>query len=169
MGLEEEISVIIKSPTWGPKEKENWLEFRDWLEAAGAKWEEGSGCHKVTFKVKLTVRRIAERIIEKNASYYPPSLLQVFPKELLNTELNYEDLNELGAIIDEIRFQKEKELAAILQLPPLRLGNIADDTDEMKKLRKVINSPIGSLPEEQENKRKEIKFLFNVAATIIHQ
>jgi len=56
--MEEEISVVIKSPTWGPKERENWLKFRTWVEANGGKWEEGMGCHKITFRpIKKEKRR----------------------------------------------------------------------------------------------------------------
>jgi len=56
---EEEISVVVQSPTWGPKERQNWLKFRAWIEANGGKWEEGIGCHKITFKPLK--KRLSER------------------------------------------------------------------------------------------------------------
>lgn len=106
-----------------------------------------------------TVKEIAEWIIEINTPYYAEDLLKLIPEELLNKRLTDENLDETMRQVDAIRFKKEDELKSKIK------------TDEMTKILVgiIINYPNEILPKELEMKRREIKFIFNVAATIIHQ
>lgn len=110
------------------------------------------------------VREIALHVIKINSHYYSEDLMSLIPTELLNVDLTDENLHETGTKIDGIRFQKEAEFARIVDLP--YVGAIEE---EEKKLSELLNSDIGSLSDEEENKRREIRFLSNLAQTIIHQ
>jgi len=114
--------------------------------------------------LKITVRKIAERTIKENPTYYSKALLQLIPTGILDAEVTDDNLHELGERIDEIRFEKEKELATMIGL-----YNIAGDPKQRETLKKIINCKLDSLPIERESKRKEIKFLSNLAQIIIHQ
>lgn len=81
----------------------------------------------------------------------------LIPDELLNTASHsYADCVKLSAELDELRFERQKELAKMLK------------SSDPEKLKEVINSPLNTLPPEQEEKRKEIKFLANVGMTLLH-
>ena len=115
--------------------------------------------------IPLTVRMIADRIIEQNEPYYSSALLKLVPQELLETELINENLHEVGEKIDAIRFKKEDELSIMLQM-------VKPDEKDMQRLREVINytdKMAGELTSSQKEKIREIKFLNNLAQVIIHQ
>ncbi len=107
------------------------------------------------------VREIAERIVKINTPYYTKDLLELIPAELLNKKLTDENLDETMRQVDAIRFKKEDELKSKIKTNKKVIETV---------LYVIINySNVSTLPEELEKKRREIKFLFNVAATIIHQ
>jgi hypothetical protein len=118
--------------------------------------------------IPLTVRMLVERTIKENEPYYSAVqvvLLQLIPTALLDTELVDENLHEVGLKIDEIRFEKEDELAVMFQM-------VKATKKEMQELEKIINGTDkrpGELTPSQKDKIREIKFLNNVAQTIIHQ
>jgi len=85
------------------------------------------------------VREIALRIIKENPSHYSRDFINSIPEELLDTDLVDDNLGTTGIKIDEVRFQKEKDIASIVDL-----------TD--KKIRE-----------------QEIRFLARVARVVIHQ
>lgn len=118
-----------------------------------------------TGRFDITVRNVAIDLIKANAEYYLDALLQLIPPEILNTELTDQNLHKIGLEIDNIRFEKEDELSAMLQM-------VKPDKKDMQRLREVINGTIktvGELIPSQKEKIKEIKFLSNVAQMIIHQ
>ncbi len=121
---------------------------------------------KVHKKTKLgTVKEVALHVIKINAPYYSEDLIVLIPPELLKVGLTNETLHEIGVKIDEIRFQKEREFALMAGFISYGEG----DKEQLDRLAEMINSDIGSLSEEQEAKKREIKFLSNLAQTIIHQ
>jgi len=106
-------------------------------------------------KKVINVETVAKGIVETNASYYSEELLDIIPEQLRKLVVNDDSAATLMREIDRVRFQKEREMAVMLGCGRTRLA-------------RVLNSSLNSLPQEQEQKRKEIKFLLNVAATIIH-
>lgn len=110
------------------------------------------------------VRRFALEVIKVNPSCYSEDLMDLIPPELLELDLTDGNLHETGIKIDEIRFQKEAEFAHMVALPYKEATK-----RQMKELAKMINSDIGSLSKKQEAKKREIKFLSNLAQIIIHQ
>jgi len=117
-----------------------------------------------TGRLNITVRNVAIDNIRTNAEYYLDALLQLIPSEVLNTELTDQNLHKIGLKIDKIRFKKEDELSAMLQM-------VKPDKKDMQRLKEVINEEKGSgeFTPSQKQKIKEIKFLSSVAQTIIHQ
>ena len=107
-------------------------------------------------RTRFFLGEVAEQVIRSNSHYYRNELLRLIPGELLNTEFDSENVLELGNQLDELRSKKENELSAMLRL------------SDPRGLAKAINSPLNTLPTEQEQKRREIKFLLNVAATLAH-
>lgn len=97
---------------------------------------------------------VADSVIRSNKNYYQSELIDLIPDKLLDTEFNSKNGLQLIEKLDRLRFKKEKELAAMLDNP--------------KKLKEAINSSRNNLSEKQERKKKEIKFLFNVAAALLH-
>jgi hypothetical protein len=118
-----------------------------------------------TGRLNITVRNVVRDVINANAEYYSDALLQLIPKEILGTDLADENLHRIGLKIDNIRFKKEDELAIMFQI-------VKPNEKDMKKLEEVINGTdkmAGELNSSQKEKIKEIKFLSNIAQTIIHQ
>lgn len=109
------------------------------------------------------VGEIAHRIANKNFPFYTEDMVQLIPKCILDRELTDENLIKTSEEIDEIRFGKEKMLSEML--------GIATSDPSLQELEDVINNKerFNSLTTEQQRKVKEIKFLFNVAATVAHQ
>ncbi len=116
-------------------------------------------------KTKLgKVREVALHVVEINSHYYSDELIDLVPSELLNINLTDENLHETGIKIDKIRFQKEAEFAFMVSL------SYEGATEEQKrKLSVMLNNDVGALSEKEEIKRREIRFLSNLAQTIIHQ
>jgi hypothetical protein len=118
-----------------------------------------------TGRLDITVRNVAKDVIKANAEYNLDALLQLIPKTLLDEELTDENLHELGKKINEICLKKEYELAVMFQI-------VRPNEKDMKKLKEVINGTdkmAGELTPSQKDKIREIKFLNNLAATIIQQ
>lgn len=110
------------------------------------------------------VRGVALHVVDINSHYYSHELIDLVPSELSGVNLTDENLHEIGIKIDEIRFQKEAEFACMVDLP------YEGATEEQKrKLSVMLNSDIGALSDEEEAKRREIRFLSNLAQTVIHQ
>ena len=105
----------------------------------------------------VSIGKIAVGVVRINRPYYSAKLLEVIPQELRQKVVTDESAHSLMMELDEIRFQKARELAKMMGL---HLNSRA--------LSSAINSPLNSLLPGQEQKKKEIKFLFNVAATVIH-
>lgn len=103
------------------------------------------------------VRDAAERIIAINSQYYPEDLVGVIPAKLLEKCLTDENLFEASIDVDKVRFKKQDEFREIL-------GNSVS-------LARIINSEaeISGLPADQQRRAKEIKFLYNVAMSILHR
>lgn len=83
----------------------------------------------------------------------------------MDTELTDQNLHDIGFKITQIRFQKEEELAVMFQI-------VKSNKKDMQRLSELINGidkTAGELTPSQKEKIKEIKFLSNVAQTIIHQ
>ena len=108
-----------------------------------------------------TVGKIVEIILKKNMRQYPVFFVQLIPKEMLDTKLTNENLHEIGKKIDEIRLQKENELATMLNM-------VKPDEKNMQRLRKVINEEKGpsTFTIIQKQKIKQIKFLSSVVQAI---
>lgn len=109
------------------------------------------------------VREIALHVVQINSHYYSDDLTSLVPSELLDVDLANENLFEIGSKINEIRFQEEVEFANIVGF-----DNEKATEEQRKKLAEMLNSDIGSLSDEEEAKRREIRFLSNLAQTIIH-
>ncbi|OFY37452.1 MAG: hypothetical protein A2Z69_03395 [Bacteroidetes bacterium RBG_13_44_24] len=118
-------------------------------------------------KILCKVRKVAERIVDINQPYYSSDLLQLIPEELLEFSLTDNNLYEAEVLIDKIRFQKETELMKMLGIP----AGMELPPKVAEMLNHLINykEKTEALPPEQQQKVREIKFLFNVAATVIHQ
>jgi hypothetical protein len=104
-----------------------------------------------------TVSTVINVVLQSNSKYYTPDFAKKIPKRLREQAINNGNIGNLVAAIDKLRFRAERDLAQLVNVPP-----------DSKQSDKLINSPTNSLPESQENKRKEIRFFFNVAATILH-
>lgn len=111
-----------------------------------------------------TVREIAERIVKINSPYYTKDLLGLVPEELLNKKLTDENFDEIIRQVDAIRLVKTNELRS-------KIKTIKADKEVIETILEVIlnYSNLSTLPEDFDKRGKEIKFLFNVAATIGHQ
>ena len=96
---------------------------------------------------------VVDYVLDFDRKYYPEDFTELIPKRLQNTEFTAKNFVSLSKRLDRIRFAKEKELAAMLKDP--------------SKLANAINSR-RALPGMQEQKRREIRFLFTVAATLLH-
>jgi|GEM_PF-4421779 len=103
-----------------------------------------------------TVRQVAKGIISCNQQRYSNDLLAVIPDDVLDITLDDDILLQVGSQLDDIRFEKKTTLSEMT-------GTSGD------ALVAVLNSQLGTLPDDQEKVRVEINFLFNVAATVIHQ
>lgn len=116
-------------------------------------------------KIKLgKVRKLALHLIQINSHYYSDELIDLVPSELLDVDLTDENLHKTGIEIDKIRFRKEAEFARMVNLP------YKGATKEQKRqLSVMLNSDVGALSDEEEEKRREIRFLSNLAQTVIHQ
>lgn len=115
-------------------------------------------------QVLCLVKDIAMRVKEENEKFSSISPEEIIPNALFSRELTYENLHQTGLDIDYLRFAKETELAE-------RMGLIGYKADEFirQKLKNIINSP-GKFPEAKQNILVlEIRFLFVVACTVIHQ
>lgn len=120
-------------------------------------------------QVLCNVRKVAQRVVDASPSYYSSDLLALIPEEILEYGLIDNNLYVAEEMLDEIRFRKETEL--------LRMRGISADSEKhlpvsaSKELRRIINQreETEALSVDQQQKVKEIKFLFNVAATVIHQ
>ncbi len=120
-------------------------------------------------QVLCNVRKVAQRVVDASPSYYSSELLALIPEEILEYGLTDTNLYTAEAMLDELRFRKETEL--------LRMRGISADRENFcpvsvaEILRRIINKKeeTEALPVDQQQKVKEIQFLFNVAATVIHQ
>lgn len=75
-----------------------------------------------------------------------------------------DNLHSTSVIIDRIRFAKEDELADLLAI-----NDLIEGTEEYERLKAVINGDINFLPEDQKRIIRGIKFLNNLALTVLHQ
>ena len=107
-------------------------------------------------RTRFFVGEVVDSVLRGNEPYYNEELTDLIPDKLLNTVFNSKNVWSLSKKIDRLRYKKERELALVI-------GSSDDHA-----LYKVINCPLNSLSPEVEQKRKEIKFLFNVAATLCH-
>lgn len=111
-----------------------------------------------------SVESVARDVIGVNKGVYTNKLLRIIPSDILNKELTDDALMSVSEEIDNIRFEKQDDLAKSLGIHDHPEKEKAEDL-----LYQIINSPLGKLPKETKEKVVEIKFLFNVAATIVHQ
>jgi len=111
-----------------------------------------------------TVREIAIEIsqVHELSIKEAEKMFSSIPKKVLNTKLCDGNLNEMMEKIDKIRFSKVKELVKLLGLQQKARHKTSDT---------VLLGRIISLPRSVslDFRRREIHFLFSVAATIIHQ
>ena len=84
------------------------------------------------------VRQVALHVIKINSHYYSKDLMSLIPTELLNVDLTDGNLHETGIKIDEIRFQKEEELAQMFASS----YEEAVVEDQLEELTKALNSDI---------------------------
>ncbi|MFH1423742.1 MAG: hypothetical protein ABIG29_02200 [Candidatus Nealsonbacteria bacterium] len=110
------------------------------------------------------VGQVALRVVEANEGYYDIGLLKIIPEEILGLDLTDENLHSTGLMIDELRFQKEAELAGSLGFDYRKMT-----PKQRERLSALINCDIKNPIEGQEKMVWEINFLFNVAATVSHQ
>jgi len=116
--------------------------------------------------MNISVRDIALRIIESSDGYYQEDLLLLIPEDLLGKKLSDDNLLEVSEEIDKrVGYVKHNEMAKMLGLGEKWFEISA----ERKAWKKVVNSELNSLPSDQEAKRREVAFCFNLAATIVHQ
>ncbi len=106
------------------------------------------------------VNEIARRIAKKNHPFYTKDFVQLIPKDILDKRLTEENLAETMQQIDAIRFKKEEELSLMsgVGVTEQELEDIINNEERFDKLNP-----------DQQKKVKEVKFLFNVAATVVHQ
>lgn len=97
---------------------------------------------------------VADHVLRSNGDYYTEDLMSLIPDNLLDTEFTTNNTQRLSDNLDKLRFKKEEELTAMLS--------------EKETLSEVLNSPLNTLIRKKERKRKEVKFLFNVASTLLH-
>ncbi len=106
------------------------------------------------------VLTVAREVIKANRGYYSQDLLKLIPVEILNKRLTDRTVFEVSETIDAIRFKKEGEFAK-----KLGLSGFEKNDEKKKKLADAINHPLDNFPDEA----REIRFLSNVAATVLHQ
>lgn len=111
-----------------------------------------------------TVRAIARYVILFNNPQYTDDLLSLIPLRLLKKQITMADGNSIVEELDNIRFDLEDKMAHALELSAKWRKNHG----ETDILTQKLNSKIGSLPNQFEQMRKEIKFLFNVASIVTH-
>lgn len=114
------------------------------------------------------VRDVAKQIVEINHSYYSTELIELIPDGLLGRILTDKNLHLISIEIDGLRFERQNELLKMLgftcstiDCPRVVLQELADVINIKERYEK--------LPSEQQQKVKEIKFLNNVAQTVLHR
>jgi len=119
-------------------------------------------------KVLGNVRDVAKQIVEINQFYYSAELIELIPDSLLERILTDKNLHETSVEIDKLRFKKEDEL--------LQMLGFSDSKSKITKsvLRELadainIKERFEELLPEQQQIVKEIKFLNNVAQTVLHR
>lgn len=111
-------------------------------------------------KMLKKVGEIARMIAKDNYPFYTEDMVQLVTQAILEKRLTNENLLETMKQIDYIRFEKEQELAIMsgVKMNDQELFDTIKDESRFDKLAPT-----------QQRKVKEIKFLFNVAATVVHQ
>lgn len=113
-----------------------------------------------------TVRKIAESVIRSNRRHYSNDLLSLVPEDLMAIRLSTETHAQVSAEIDSrALLPKQDEMAKLLGLS----NDWYKTPAEREQWDQVISSDLGSLPPEQETKRREIKFLSSLSATVMRQ
>jgi len=115
-------------------------------------------------KCLCIVRRVAETLVRMNQPYYSKTLLKLLPREFLDTAINEANRKGIVLRVNSIRLKIEDELADFLGLG----FGWKNKPGKKEKLTKAISSPQNALPEALEDKKREIKFLFNLATAINH-
>ena len=114
----------------------------------------------------ITVRHVAHNIIDENDNYYGKDLLDLIPIDLQEIILSNENLITISEEIDQrVVFVKQVEMAQLLGLS----DNFVNIPKEKKSYQRAVNSGRGSQTSEVEDKKREICFSFNLAATVAHQ
>jgi hypothetical protein len=110
-----------------------------------------------------------KRIVDINQPYYSEELLGLIPGELLDKALADDNLQGTSIEIDQLRFQKQNELLNLRGIATSPNSEIPESV--WQELRDIINNKerFDELSPEQQRKVKEIKFLSNVALTVLHQ
>jgi hypothetical protein len=113
----------------------------------------------------ISVRVIAKQIVKINEPYYTDELIKLIPDNILDVMLSGDNLHQTSITIDEkLIFPKQHEFATMLGIDSSPLNNA-----DKEIIYNALNAKINSLPDPQEQSKREIKFLFNVSATILHQ
>ncbi len=113
-------------------------------------------------KHNFVVQDVAERMIERNEPYYTEELMALIPDDLKQQEITDANIAGLMEKLGKIRLAKENEFAELLGL------NGKMDNHRFEKINDALNAPPKTLTPEQEQKRKELKFLFYVITNILH-
>lgn len=116
-------------------------------------------------KLDITVRFLAKRIIKEEPDLYNQELIRLIPKEIAAIELSDENLFSTGELIDGMRFSLEHELAMLLGLPK----EWRELPEQREKWKEAVADPDENLLPDQKKIYDEMKFLFVLACTVIHQ
>jgi len=114
-------------------------------------------------RILCKVREVAEKVVASSEPYYSPVILQIIPDELLEFGLTFDNISFAKRQIDALRFEKEWEL----------IGGREGRTKMPGYLKEWIKQTISdpdetrTLPADQQQKVKEILFLYAVADVVI--
>ena len=112
---------------------------------------------------------VARMIVDLNEPYYSKELIDLLPGELLDVELSDNNLHQTSIRIDQLRFWAQCELMGLLGMFESYDSKVPDNSWE--ELSDVLNNEelFDELSSDQQKKVKEVKFLSNVALTVLHQ
>jgi hypothetical protein len=114
-------------------------------------------------QVICKIREVAERVVASYMPYYSPEFLQAIPDELLERDLTFDNITEAERQIGLVRFEKEWELIGGREGRTRMPGYLKE------WIKQTISDPdeTETLPADQQQKVKEILFLYALADTVI--
>jgi len=111
---------------------------------------------------------VVGRIVDSHQPYYSKELIGLIPNDILQMGLANGNPREASVKIDDLRVRKEKDLLKWLGIqtsgPKLSEAEIQELVDSVR-----AREERGEFPPEQQQRVREINFLFNVATIVARQ